>query len=397
MIGIGLDPAVRHERVPLVPGRLAARRRASRRGSSPSVVVLPAATLVLAVTPYISRIMRGSMIEVLESEYVTMARLKGLPERTVIWRHAVPERDRARDPGRRRCSWPGWRAASWSSSTSSRTRASAPRSSTRSRTATCRSCRRVTMLAAGGLRRDEPARGPRDDPGHAEAEDGGAMSDQTIDTAVDLGLEAAVEPVGPRRGPAAPAVARHPAQRAAARPHADRPRDRRRCSSRSRVFGPLVAPHSPTEFVAAPNSGPVERRAVRRRRARARRAQPLPARRAHRALDVGRRDRCSASAWASVVGLVAAYSRNWLDDVLMRGNDVVLAFPQIILVLLAVSALGPKLWLIVLVVAHHARCRASRGSCAAPPRRSSSATSSRRPRRSARSARGSSSASCCRT
>jgi peptide/nickel transport system permease protein len=56
----------------------------------PDVVVLPAATLVLAVTPYISRIMRGSMVEVLESEYVTMARLKGLPERTVIWRHAVP-------------------------------------------------------------------------------------------------------------------------------------------------------------------------------------------------------------------------------------------------------------------------------------------------------------------
>ncbi|HZC13367.1 MAG TPA: ABC transporter permease [Thermoleophilaceae bacterium] len=57
---------------------------------APKYVVLPAATLVLAVTPYISRIMRGSMIEVLESEYVTMARLKGLPERTVIWRHAVP-------------------------------------------------------------------------------------------------------------------------------------------------------------------------------------------------------------------------------------------------------------------------------------------------------------------
>jgi peptide/nickel transport system permease protein len=56
----------------------------------PKVVVLPAATLVLAVTPYISRIMRGSMVEVLESEYVTMARLKGLPERHVIWRHAVP-------------------------------------------------------------------------------------------------------------------------------------------------------------------------------------------------------------------------------------------------------------------------------------------------------------------
>jgi len=56
----------------------------------PNVDVLPAATLVLAVTPYISRIMRGSMIEVLQSEYVTMARLKGMSERTVIWRHAVP-------------------------------------------------------------------------------------------------------------------------------------------------------------------------------------------------------------------------------------------------------------------------------------------------------------------
>ena len=54
------------------------------------MVVLPAATLVLTATPYISRIMRGSMVEVLESEYITMARLKGLSNRTVIWRHAVP-------------------------------------------------------------------------------------------------------------------------------------------------------------------------------------------------------------------------------------------------------------------------------------------------------------------
>jgi peptide/nickel transport system permease protein len=56
----------------------------------PNVVVLPALTLIIAVTPYISRIMRASMVEVLESDYVTMARLKGLPNRVVIWRHAVP-------------------------------------------------------------------------------------------------------------------------------------------------------------------------------------------------------------------------------------------------------------------------------------------------------------------
>jgi len=53
-------------------------------------MILPTATLVLAVTPYVVRIMRASMIEVLESDYVEMARLKGLSERTVMIRHALP-------------------------------------------------------------------------------------------------------------------------------------------------------------------------------------------------------------------------------------------------------------------------------------------------------------------
>ncbi len=57
---------------------------------SPDVLVLPALTLCLVVVPYVSRVMRGSMVEVLESDYVTTARLKGLSERRVIWRHAVP-------------------------------------------------------------------------------------------------------------------------------------------------------------------------------------------------------------------------------------------------------------------------------------------------------------------
>jgi peptide/nickel transport system permease protein len=56
----------------------------------PKELVLPVITLVLAVSPYIARIMRASMIEVLESDYVEMARLKGLPEQTVLWRHALP-------------------------------------------------------------------------------------------------------------------------------------------------------------------------------------------------------------------------------------------------------------------------------------------------------------------
>jgi peptide/nickel transport system permease protein len=53
-------------------------------------VVLPTITLIVAVTPYIARIMRASMLEVLESDYVEMARLKGLREREVVWRHALP-------------------------------------------------------------------------------------------------------------------------------------------------------------------------------------------------------------------------------------------------------------------------------------------------------------------
>ena len=54
------------------------------------MLILPVLTLVLAVAPYISRILRASMIEVLESDYVQMARLKGMPERTVLQRHALP-------------------------------------------------------------------------------------------------------------------------------------------------------------------------------------------------------------------------------------------------------------------------------------------------------------------
>jgi peptide/nickel transport system permease protein len=53
-------------------------------------IILPATALVLAVCPYIARIMRASMVEVLESDYVEMARLKGLPEGAVLWRHALP-------------------------------------------------------------------------------------------------------------------------------------------------------------------------------------------------------------------------------------------------------------------------------------------------------------------
>jgi peptide/nickel transport system permease protein len=58
--------------------------------SHPEVLVLPVATLTIAVVPYIYRMARGTMIEVLESEYIEMARLKGTPRRALLLRHALP-------------------------------------------------------------------------------------------------------------------------------------------------------------------------------------------------------------------------------------------------------------------------------------------------------------------
>jgi peptide/nickel transport system permease protein len=51
------------------------------------------------------------------------------------------------------------------------------------------------------------------------------------------------------------------------------------------------------------------------------------------------------------IGLVAAYARNVLDDVLMRGMDVIMAFPQIMLALVAVAVIGPHTWVIVVAIA----------------------------------------------
>lgn len=56
----------------------------------PRLLVLPVLTLVIVVIPYIFRSMRAAMIEALESEYVEMARLKGLHPWRVALVHAMP-------------------------------------------------------------------------------------------------------------------------------------------------------------------------------------------------------------------------------------------------------------------------------------------------------------------
>jgi peptide/nickel transport system permease protein len=115
------------------------------------------------------------------------------------------------------------------------------------------------------------------------------------------------------------------------------------------VIGPFFAPHEPTAFVAAPYASPSSSALLG--------ADYL----GHDVLSRvlwGGRSVLGLSLLATglglvlgvSIGLIAAYSRSKLDDVLMRGMDVILSFPSIVLGLVAVATVGPKLWLLVLAV-----------------------------------------------
>ena len=61
------------------------------RKEGPEYIILPAVTTAFFgfMIPGVVRLLRSSMLEVLDSEYVKLARVKGLPERVVVWRHAL--------------------------------------------------------------------------------------------------------------------------------------------------------------------------------------------------------------------------------------------------------------------------------------------------------------------
>jgi len=56
---------------------------------SPKNVILPAVALAAPYIAYVARLMRGSMVEVLNSPFILMARAKGVPRYLIILRHAL--------------------------------------------------------------------------------------------------------------------------------------------------------------------------------------------------------------------------------------------------------------------------------------------------------------------
>ncbi len=52
-------------------------------------VILPTITLGTALAAILARMVRSSLLEVLNEDFVRTARAKGMPERVVIWRHAM--------------------------------------------------------------------------------------------------------------------------------------------------------------------------------------------------------------------------------------------------------------------------------------------------------------------
>ena len=57
--------------------------------TAPLYGVLPGLTLGLTGAAWYSRLLRSSMLDILSADFVKAARAKGLPERTVVWRHIM--------------------------------------------------------------------------------------------------------------------------------------------------------------------------------------------------------------------------------------------------------------------------------------------------------------------
>lgn len=115
------------------------------------------------------------------------------------------------------------------------------------------------------------------------------------------------------------------------------------------LIGPFVAPYSPTAFVSLSFAHP---------------SQHFPL--GTDALGRDTLSRVLLGGWrillmaiaatligvgsGALFGTSAGYMKGAADEVIMRGADVLMAFPQLVLALLFISLIGPKLWLVTLLV-----------------------------------------------
>src|SRR5215471_5204099 len=116
------------------------------------------------------------------------------------------------------------------------------------------------------------------------------------------------------------------------------------------IIGPYIAPYGPSTPVGVPNANPGGKAVLG--------TDYLGQDVLSRTLYGGRSILVMAVLATAIglvvgiaIGLVAAYSRNALDDTLMRGMDVIMALPSILLALVAVAIVGPHAWVIVAAIA----------------------------------------------
>lgn len=115
------------------------------------------------------------------------------------------------------------------------------------------------------------------------------------------------------------------------------------------IVGPFVVPYSPTEFVGAPfDSEALGTLFGTDNLGRDVFSRFLDG--GHTLLLLSLLATVFGVAFGAILGVLTAYRRDWLDELIMRFSDIVLAFPSIVLALLFLSILGPKMWLLVLLV-----------------------------------------------
>jgi peptide/nickel transport system permease protein len=115
------------------------------------------------------------------------------------------------------------------------------------------------------------------------------------------------------------------------------------------LLGPLFAPHNPNAFIAFPNQAPGGHLLFGADAL----GRDVWSRFLHGGWTVLYMSLSATLIGVGIglaVGLSAAYLGGVWDEILMRIADVFMAFPQIVLALLVVTALGPKVYLIILVV-----------------------------------------------